>query len=919
MTLGTGTRLGPYEITAKLGEGGMGEVYRATDTQLDRQVAIKVLPAEFTEDKERLARFEREAKLLAQLHHPNIASIFGLEESGGTRALVMELVEGPTLAERLEKGALPFNESLSVSLQIAQALEEAHEKGIIHRDLKPQNIKASIEGRVKVLDFGLAKAMDPGGVPGMTPADFANSPTVTFGGTREGVILGTAAYMAPEQARGGAVDKRADVWAFGVVLYEMLTGERLFAEGSVVDTLSAVMRKEIDLGRLPASAPPRLCELVARCLERDPKRRLRDIGEARWLLESGAVSGAVPHAPPLVEVPHAPRSGPWRRAAPWAVGLVGLALGATSWLVRPAPPSAPEARPVSRFALALPPGQPFNPGGAPALGLAISHDGRRLAYRTLNPRALSLRRFERLGIEILVDLEDASQPFFSPDGEWVAFFGGDALQKVSLRGGRPIPLARGFANAGWMLGTWCDDGTIVFDTWNAGLRAVGSDGGAVRTLTEATDAWHLDPQALPGPCRVLFFTQTGTHQTIELLSLADGSRRIVLDHASHGRYLASGHLLFVRDGAVQVAPFDLDRMELRGEAVPLPFDVVVDAVNASAPTPQLGVSRSGTLVYAPADPGSRKASLVRIARRDGSTTRLGPLEMERPAIRLAPDGQRLALAGRRGGAARIEALDLVRGATTPLVDLAADLPAAPVWSPDGLSFYFSRYGPREGEILRRTLATGEERSLVRMPGTWFCPWSISPDGRFLIFSAYDPQNGADLWLLDFERAPAADAVRPLVATAGSEWGAEISPDGRWFAYTTQTPDGDDQVLVERFPSGGERTLIANAWDVPFWAPDGRELYYVVRTVEGLTLMAVPVALAPTFRAGPARPVVSGRFLTSNDMGRSYTVTPDGASFLFIEREGSASASGYSDSANELVVVENWFTELRRQASSPADR
>ena len=357
-----GFRLGPYEITAKLGEGGMGEVYRATDTKLKRDVAIKVLPAGFTEDKERLARFEREAQLLAQLHHPNIASIFGLEESDGTRALVMELVEGPTLAERLEHGALPFNESLSVSLQIAQALEEAHEKGIVHRDLKPQNIKASIEGKVKVLDFGLAKAMDPaGGGMAVSPHDLAHSPTVTFDGTREGVILGTAAYMAPEQARGGAVDKRADIWAFGVVLWEMLTGERLFAEGSLVDTLSAVMRKEIDLAKLPATVPPRVHELVRRCLERNPKNRLHDIADARVVLEE-VERGLRGPAPAGTSTPREPERAGWRLGA--TVGAA-LALAVFAYLVMSGGRSGPRAD--SRTA---PPATPA-PQAAPDRSIAV--------------------------------------------------------------------------------------------------------------------------------------------------------------------------------------------------------------------------------------------------------------------------------------------------------------------------------------------------------------------------------------------------------------------------------------------------------------------------------------------------------------------------------------------------------------------
>ena len=912
-----GQRLGPYEITAKLGEGGMGEVYRAHDTKLKRDVALKVLPAAFTEDKERLARFEREAQLLAQLNHPNIAAIHGLEEANGVRALVMELVEGPTLAERLEQGPLPFHESLSVSLQIAHALEEAHEKGIVHRDLKPQNIKASLAGKVKILDFGLAKAMDP--VAGSrAAAEFANSPTITFGGTREGVILGTAAYMAPEQARGCAVDKRADIWAFGVVLYEMLAGERLFAAGSVVDILSAVMRGEIDLGKLPAQAPTPLRELVRRCLERDPKRRLRDIGEARVLLESLVVGSADDLLGPAIPDPTEPRADLWRRASPWLVALLGIAIGLASWVSRPAAREPALTAPVARFAIPLPAGAEFVPGGAPSLGLAISNDGRRIAYKARSGgSSLWLRRLDGLEIEPVDGPAGSSQPFFSPDGEWLAYFADGTLQKVSLRGGRPVTLARGYANAGWMLGTWCDDGTIVFDTWNAGLRAVDGNGGPVRNLTEPAEEWHLDPQALPGPCRVLFFTQTGARQSIELLSLADGGRRKLLDDASHGRVLASGHLLFVREGAVQIAPLDLERLELAGPAAPLPFEVVVDAINASAPTPQLAVARNGTLVYAPAiAEAHRSVTLVR-ALRDGSRTDLGRIDMANPSMQISPDGSQLALAGRRGGAARVESLDLARRATTKLVELATDYPAAPLWSLDGRSIFYARYGPREGEIVRHPIdGAGEDEVLVRMPGTWFCPWSISPDGRYLVFSAYDPKNGADLWLLDLELAPATQAVRPLVATAGSEYGAAISPDGNWFAYVSFAQEGGSQTLVERFPGGGAKTLVAQnvVGSAPLWSPDGRELYSTRLEADGLSIVATSIELAPTFGIGETRRLFSGGFVASNDMGRGYALAPDGRSFLLAQLEGSTPTTSYSASAKELVVVQNWFAELNELAA-----
>jgi len=909
-----GERLGPYEVTAKLGEGGMGEVWRARDTKLERDVAIKVLPQAFVEDRERLARFEREAKLLAQLNHPNIAQIYGMEASGASHALVMELVAGPTLAERLEAGPLPLEESVALARQIAEALEEAHEKGIVHRDLKPQNIKASIEGKVKVLDFGLAKALDPTGAASGagSASQLAASPTLTLGATVQGLILGTAAYMAPEQAKGAAVDKRADIWAFGVVLFEMLAGRRLFEGDSVPETLAGVLKSGIDLDALPPEVPPALRSLLRRCLERDPKKRLRDIGEARWVL-AGDLSGSA-DADRGAQSPsdESARSASWRRAVPWAVAAASLALAIAAWSLRPAEiAEAPDA-PVSRYNIALPAGEPFHPGGSPSSSLAISNDGRRIAYRaSSNAPDLRLRDLGRLAVEPITDLAGAG-PFFSPDGDFVAFFSGASLYKASIRGGRPIALARDFANAGWMLGTWCDDNTIVFDTWNGGLRAIPGDGGAVRTLTEPTDEWHLDPRALPGPCRVLFYTQTGSRQVIEMLSLADGARRKILDDASHGRYLASGHLLFVRDGAVQVARFDLDRLEVVGPGVPLPFEVTVDAINASAPTPQLAVSRNGTLVYAPAAAEAHRSATLARVDRDGTKTRVATVDLARPTLRLSPDGRRLALAGRRGGVAKLELLDLDRSATTTLTDLDVDLPAAPVWSPDGRALFYSRYGLSSGEIVRRDLERGTDEVLAHVPGTWVRAWSVSPDGRYLVFSSYDPERASDLWLLDLERAPAADAVRPWLATQESELSAAISPDGNWLAYTQEGSQGE-RIFAERFPSGGEKTLLADRWGIPLWSHDGREIFVVDRDPEGVVLSAVPVTFSPTLRVGEERRLFTGHYLDANDMGRSWDEIPASGAFLMVESGATGSATSYSETTKELVVVENWFREVRELA------
>ncbi|MGH9388645.1 MAG: protein kinase domain-containing protein, partial [Vicinamibacteria bacterium] len=736
----------------------------------------------------------------------------------------MELVPGETLAERFSQGPLSFAEALPLFRQIAEALEAAHGAGVVHRDLKPANIKVTPEGKVKVLDFGLAK-----GFAEEAPAsDLSHSPTLTRDATKAGVILGTASYMSPEQARGKTVDKRTDIWAFGCVLYEALTGKKAFDGESVADVLGGVIHKEPSWEALPPETPWRARDVLERCLRKDPRARLHDIADARIELgESGPAE------------PQTHRRGMGGRLALGVAVLLGLGIGAAITALTARPGAEPRDLPVSRFAIPLPADAPLFVQTLPGRALALSPDGTEIVYATassLPDNRLRLRRLDETEIRSIPDTEKALQPFFSPDGEWLAYFdmAEGALKKISVRGGRAVTLQRGFPNAGWMFGTWCDDGRIVFDTWNGGLRVVGGDGGDPRVLTEPTDEWHLDPQPLPGPCRVLFFTYRAEGHAIDALSVDGGVRTRILENASHGRFLASGHLLFVRDGALHLAPFDPDRLTVTGPSIPLPIEAVVDAISLSAPNPQLAVSRNGTLVYAPSDEKAASESHLVSVTLDGQVEELGPLPFPRPRLALSPDGERLALSGRRAGRARIEALDLRRQATTHLVDLGnVDAPTSPVWTPDGKAILYARYGPVEGEIVRHALdGSVPDEVLLRLPGTWFCPWSISPDGRFLLFSRYVPETAADLLLLDLEAAPGADPVRPFVASPGSEYGAAISPNGEWVAYHSDE-SGRDEILIEKFPERGQKTLLwTGSYDPSVWSPDGRELYFTAPSTQG---------------------------------------------------------------------------------------
>ncbi len=873
-----GTKLGQFEITAKLGEGGMGEVYRATDTKLKREVAIKVLPAAFTEDRERLARFEREAQLLAQLQHPNIASIFGLEESDGTRALVMELVEGPTLAERLEQGPFSFNESLAVALQIAHALEEAHEKGIVHRDLKPQNIKASIGGKVKVLDFGLAKAMDSAAGSGAA-AELArsptmlNSPTLTAAhGTQLGVILGTAAYMAPEQARGGAVDKRADIWAFGVVVYEMLTGRSLFAAETVSDTLAGVLKTEIDLARLPTATPPAIRRLLRRCLERNPKNRLHDIADARIVLDevlSGRadLEGAAARTPAPVP----------RRLSGWSVAaLAGVAVGSlvVAYVAgrlgsRGVPPQAVE------IAQALPPelSLPLQE----LTEIAISPDGRFQALTVeLEPgrTQLLLRDLSAAEPRLLPGTEGAHTPFFSPDGGSVGFFVGNELRRLPLGGGPSLSLAGTASVQATRGATWSRDGYVYFAPSTAtGLMRVSENGGEAEPVTtldtgrgERTHRW---PAVLPDGGAVLFTCDTEAtteyydDARIEAVRPATGERKVVLEGSSLARFLPPDRLIFARGGSLFAARFDPRRLELQSAPVAVAQSV---ASSISSGAVQMALAENGTLAWIPGGSQGSVRELIWIDPEGGER----PVGLRRgifAQVALSPDGRRAVLQESMPPDMSLWVSELERGTLSRLTfeGTAAD----PAWTPDGLrvAFAFSADGRRLPVLAwRRADGSSGAEDLLDL-GAPVSAGSFTPDGRELVFERREPGRGQGvLWRLALD---GGRETSPFAANEATSFHGEISPDGRWIAYTS-LDSGLMEVFLRPYPSGGGKWQVSSGGgSEPHWAGDSRALYF--RNSGAIYRIEIDFAGGLAL-AAPRR---VGATIFSGTLGKTYSVAPDG--------------------------------------------
>ncbi len=927
MTLTPGTRLGPYEVTAQIGVGGMGEVYRAHDAKLHRDVAIKVLLPAVANDPDRRARFSREAQVLASLNHPNIAAIYGLEESEGTLALVMELVEGPTLADRIAHAASPkphasglsLDEALPIAKQIAEALEAAHEQGIIHRDLKPANIKVRPDGTVKVLDFGLAKAMDPAGAS----SDHAmNSPTISLHATQAGMILGTAAYMAPEQARGATVDKRADLWAFGVVLYEMLTGTRLFEGVTISDTLAAVLKTEPDWTRLPADTPTPIRRLLRRCLEKERKKRLPDAADIRLEIEDALTAPAADASSAGVAVSPSSVRGTrlaWAVAAIAVLGVAVLALPAVRYL-REAPPDAP---PETRVDL-------VTPAGGDPLAFALSPDGRQLVFVAAGDGAsrLWLRSLSTTTAQPLAGTEGAQFPFWAPDSRAVAFFADSQLKRLDLGGGAPRALATALLGRG---GSWNADGVVLFapiiDSPLFRVAAAGGDAAPVTTLDRQDS--HRFPVFLPDGQHFLFYAAGGPDTGgIHLGALEGGAPTRLTAADTAGTYLPAGAgrdggpggaealreggwLLWTRAGTLQAQRLDLARRALTGDPVTLADAVAYDGIGRSA----VAVSATGLVAYRAGRASRRQLTWV-----DRTGTVLGTLgapdEHSLFGPRVAPDGRRVAVQRTVQDNTDLWLLD---GARTSRVTFDAGGDRIPIWSPDGrrLVFESDRTGVQDLYGKDASGAGVEARLVASAQPKVATDWSA--DGRFLLYFSLDPQTDGDLWAQEMDpstgAARAGRAPGTVLRTPFTELWGRFSPDGRWVAYQSNA-SGRPEIYVRPWtppaalgaaaPAPSAQWQVSTAGGIsPSWRADGQALYYL--GPDG-ALMAAPVttrgtALEPGTPVAlfPTRIVYGGG--DGGLLAPQYDVTRDGRFLINTVLDDAA--------ATPITLIQHWRPEGKR--------
>ena len=854
MALATGVRCGPYEITAKIGAGGMGEVYRARDTKLDRDVALKILPEAFASDPERLARFEREAKILAALNHPHIAHIHGLEESGCVRALVLEFVDGPTLADRIAQGSIPIDEALTIARQIAEALEAAHDQGIIHRDLKPANIKLRADGTVKVLDFGLAKALDS---TSAGTVDNSASPTITSPAvmTGAGVILGTPAYMSPEQTRGLAISKRTDIWAFGCVLFEMITGRMAFPGGTISDTIAAVLQRSPDWTALPPATPPPVRHVLARCLEKDPKLRWRDVGDVRMQLDD-----AKAWRPQTDSAwPKTSRAG--ERAA-WAL-LVALTAAVAVVMT-----------PVFRKA-AVPAEIRFNllyPRGVTAdfAQLAISPDGQQIvvspSFGVQGPSPLWLRPLASTSGRLLTGTEGAGFPFWSPDGRSIGFFAEQKLKRFdvdsqAIKTLADAPNARG--------GAWQADGTILFAPNATGpLFRVPATGGqptaATRLETGQND--HRGPFILPDGEHFLYYARGDAQVRGVHVARLDGTEtKRLLDADGAAVYARSGHLLFAWQGELLAQSFDATRLALDGEAFRVADNV---SVNPGISLASLSASVSGPIAYG--TDGIRRTQFAWFDRSGKRLETLGtPDQRSMANPSLSPDGSRIAFSRVVGRNWDIWVIDM-QGAVSQVTS-ALSLDFNPVWSSDGRQIF---YQSNNANIYSRSTTDGTPEQALLKERTMVYPVAVSPNGSFLLYTRATGPS-VDLWYVSLgaDRTP-----HPFVQTPFQERNGQFSPDGKWVAYESND-SGHFEIYLQPFPGPGDRIQVSTGGGQQVrWARSGSELFYVGAD-QRLTSVRVTFGASGKLVLGTPLPLFRTEFDSSFMTRQQYVVSPDGQRFL----------------------------------------
>jgi serine/threonine protein kinase/WD40 repeat protein len=854
MAIPAGTRLGTYEVTSHIGSGGMGVVYQARDTKLGRDVAIKVLPEAFAHDPEGLSRFQREAKLLASLNHPNIATIHGLEDSNGTSYLVMELVPGETLDQRIKRdSAVPVEESLTIAKQIAEALEYAHDHGVIHRDLKPANVKLTPEGKIKVLDFGLAKAF----AGDAASEDIGNSPTLSQAATMQGVILGTAAYMSPEQARGKTVDKRTDIWAFGAVLYELLTGKQAVSGEDVTEILAAVVMKEPAFDALPPNTPASIRVLLQRCLRKDKRHRLADATGLRIEIED------------VIAAPTRPIEQPLR-----LLMRLDVDLGAD----------------VSLRSVA----------GADEI---ISPDGTRIVY--VSQGRLFTRRLDQPNTTELAGTQGAYAPFFSPDGQWVGFFAQEKLKKISVEGGAAITLCDAPNGRG---GSWGEDGNVITAlNITGGLSRILSAGGppTPETDLQSGEQTHRWPQILPGGKAVLFTAHTALvgfdGATIEVMSLVDHRRKTLVRGGMYGRYLPSGHLVYVNRGTLFAVPFDVDRLEVHGTPTP-----VLDQIGYSTGTgsAQLDFSQTGMLIYRS---GGAGAGLPIVAWLDGAG-KAQPL-LAKPGLysnpSLSPDGQRLAVDVVEGSGADIWVYDWQRDTMTRLTfNGSAD---SALWSPDGRYIIFRAVG--EGLSVIRSDGAGKPQPLTLSKSNQF-GWSFSPDGKRLAFMEQSSGTAYDLWTVPLESDNVGLRARKpevFLQTPANEAFPSFSPDGRWMAHMSDE-SGTNQVYVRAFSDKGGKWQISNSGGIwPMWSRNGRELFF--ETLDNYIMAATYAVKGDSFVADKPR-LWSEKQLGMARLGkRNVHLAPDGKRVVALMPVETAEGQ---KAQNHVTFLMNFSDEVRRK-------